>query len=131
MTARKEVMVRKYKPEDFHQIETWLKDRSMKVFHPRILPENGYIVDEVCALFLYKTDSDISYIENLITNPHSEQEYRNLCINAVIEACFSRATELGYKFVMGVTDNFQVVKRAIYHEAQVEKDKYLLTKQLK
>lgn len=124
-------MVRRYVDGDFDQIQEWLKRRQMKVFHPNILPKAGFIVDEVAAMFLYETDSDICYLENLVSNPYINSEARDHAISLIVEAAFAYAVMQGFKFVMSITDHPQVIKRAIRSGAKVEPGKVLLTKQLK
>jgi len=124
-------MVRRYKTEDFDQIKQWLIDRNQKVFHPRILPKVGFIVDDLAAVFLYQTDSDLAYIENLVSNPHAGYEERDDAICQVTDTALQAATILGFKFVMGVTKNKSVLVRAVKKGAKVEAGQFLLTKQLK
>lgn len=124
-------MIRRYKPEDFKQIEQWLIDRGMKVFHPRVLPETGFIVDDIAAIFLFKTDSDSCYIENLVSNPHSDQAERDECIKQLLDTVLQEATRIGFKFAMAVTDSRPVITRALSHGAEIEPNKVLLTKRLR
>ena len=125
------MIVRKYQKEDFCQISEWLINRNSLVFHPNILPENGFIVDQVAAVFLYSTDSDFCYLENLVSNPDVDSKIRNEAISKMIEHAFAAASDLNFKFVLAVTDVPAVVARAVTLGAKTETNKTLLTKQLK
>lgn len=124
------MQVRRYVEADFEQVRSWLEARNMKVFHPAILPSTGFIIDNNAVVFLYKTDSDLCYLENLITNPSSDSAARDKAINLIIEAAFNEANRLGFKFVMSVTDVPAVIARALSLNAHIETNKVLLTKQL-
>lgn len=123
-------MIRRYEDKDFEQVKSWLESRDMRVFHPNILPKTGFIVDEVAVVFLYRTDSDICYLENLVSNPNSEQETRDKAIKALIEEAFKEAKSQGFKFVIAVTDVPAVIERALSVGSHIETKKVLLTKQL-
>ncbi len=123
-------MVRRYKPEDFSQVQSWLEHREMKVIHPSVLSQTGFIVDDTAVLFLYKTDSDVCYLENLFSNRESIPEYRNHAISLLIDEAFQEAKTQGFKFVMSVTDVPAVIARAVASGCQIEPNKVLLTKQL-
>lgn len=131
MFFKERKMVRRYRDEDFDQVRQWLIDRNMKVFHPAILPKTGFIVDEVAVVFLYRTDSDIAYMENLISNPKSRDTDRDDAINQLVEVTFLAATQLGFKFVMAMTKNPKVIERAILAGAKCDGGNVHLTKQLK
>ncbi len=124
-------MVRRYKDSDFEQISEWLIERGQKVFHPNVLPQTGFIVDQVAAIFVYETDSDMCYLENLVANPFINQEAKDYAITELIEAAFAHASNNGFKFILAVTDHPKVIERALAVGAHIEMNKVLLTKQLK
>lgn len=124
------MQVRRYELEDFEQVQSWLEARGMKVFHPAILPKTGFIVNHVAAVFVYSTDSDICYLENLISNPNTDNKVRDEAIADLINEAFKEARSQGFKFIMAVTDVPAVIVRALQVGAQVEANKVLLTKQL-
>ncbi len=123
------MQVRKYEEKDFDQIKSWLELRKMKVIHPRILPKTGFIVDGVAAVFIYRTDSDLCYLENLISNPESDNEVRDTAIKSLVDEAFKEAS-LEFKFILAITDLPAVITRALSVGAYIETNKVLLTKQL-
>lgn len=108
---------------------TWFDKRGMKRIHERVLSSVGYVVPNVCAVWIYGTDSDFCYLENLISNPDVEGKEKQLTM--LIETAIRAARELGYKFLMSVTDHPGVLVRAIKKGAHLKNKQTLITYQLK
>ena len=121
--------VRPYKKEDFAQVKSWA-NRFGTQYRESQFPETGFIVDGVAAYFLYKTNSSVCFLENLISNRMASKNDRDHAIELVIKEALKTATELGFEIAYATTDVPQVVMRAMIHGAQATPKQTLLTKQL-
>jgi hypothetical protein len=97
--------------EHFEQIRAWLRFRKEDIV-PRALPENGFVIPGKAAGFLYRTDSSIALIENLVAAPGLSREERGEAVDAIVTAVIERAKELGFDMLVGYTVLDVVVKRA-------------------
>src|SRR5688572_25462795 len=97
--------------EHFEQIRDWLRFRKEDIV-PKALPENGFIIPGKAAGFLYRTDSSVAWIENIVAAPGLSREERSEAVDAVIAAVIERAKELGFELLVGYTVLDVVVKRA-------------------
>jgi hypothetical protein len=77
-----------------------------------VLPDTGVVVEGVCALFLYLTNSSVGFCESLIVNPEASHEE----INEAIPACFQELEKLaarhGVSILWATTFIPGVVERA-------------------
>ena len=103
--------VRYVREEHFEQIRSWLRFRSEDIV-PKALPENGFIVPGKAAGFLYRTDSSVAWIENIVAAPGLSREERSEAVDAVFTAIIERARELGFELLVGYTVLDAVVQRA-------------------
>jgi hypothetical protein len=92
----------KYEPKlHFSQICEWAKKRGLSPLPSSGFPKTGRIVVNKCALFLYKTDSDVGFVENMISSPDSEKSE----IPEALDLCFAGldldAKEMGVRFLFG------------------------------
>lgn len=79
------------------------------------LPEHGYIVDDVCAGFLYKTDSKFALLEWVIANPESDATTRSEALDQLIPAILREAKALGFGAVYSSTKHSKLIDRYIKH----------------
>lgn len=55
--------------EDISEIASWVAKRGLNPIPESSIPEAGFIIRGIAALFVYLTDSDIAMLEGLISNP--------------------------------------------------------------
>lgn len=94
------------------QLENWFKQWG---FDPKIidyLPTTGFVIDDVCAAFLYKTNSKVCYIDGFISNKKAKKTIKEYCLNRVIESCLQLAVKEGFTKVMAQTKLETVINRA-------------------
>jgi hypothetical protein len=103
--------IRYVREEHFEQIREWLRSREQDIV-PKALPENGFIIPGKAAGFLYRTDSSVAWIENIVAAPGLSREERGEAVDAVFTAIIERARELGFELLVGYTVLDVVVKRA-------------------
>ncbi len=121
--------VRPYEPKDFEQIKSW-GEKWGADYQEDQFPKHGFIVDDVCAYFIYSTDSSVCFLENLVRNPNADIGDKFDALGHVIEACFAKAHELGFKIAYATTDNISAARRARSHGALARPYNFLLTKNL-
>lgn len=116
--------VRPYEDKDFEQIKSWARPGIN--YDPELFPRTGYIVDNICAYFLYETDSRVAWLENLISNKDSDKEERRKAIGMVIDALIIEAKRKGYKVLYATTSNSNLITRAMLIGAKPELNQVLL-----
>ncbi|MDC0712174.1 hypothetical protein POL68_27150 [Stigmatella sp. ncwal1] len=97
--------------QHFEQILRWNQARK-EVLTADILPQTGFILPGKAAGFLYRTDSSVAWIENLVAAPELNREQRSVAIDAIVKAVSDEARKLGFKMLLGYTVLDVVVKRA-------------------
>lgn len=122
-------MIRPYVESDYEDVMSWLDKRNMKRVHPDVLSDIGFIIPGVCAVWVYITNSDFCYIENLFSNPDVKNKFQH--ISFLLDTAKEAAIKLDYKFILSVTDNSSVIKHALMFGAEVESGKSLITLQIK
>lgn len=123
------MVCRRYQAYDFDQVREWGRHYGAEYEEDRF-PEVGFIVEGVCAYFLYETNSSICFMENLVANKYAERADRGRAIDLVTEAVVSEARRLGYKTAYATTDLPGVVFRALSMGASSKPKQTLLTKTL-
>lgn len=93
-------------------VQTWCRDRNMGVFPDAWLPPTGAIVEGVLAAWLYKTDSGLCYLENLISSPSSTATERAIALPLVLRALEAEAVRCGFKYAIGFSSIPTVVQAA-------------------
>lgn len=89
----------------------WAKTWNLTVASS-LLPKTGRIVPGKAAIFLYKTDSDVGFIENLICNKEVDKQSASEAIDACVTAIEKDAKTMGIKVLHCSTTIFEVAKRA-------------------
>ena len=117
--------VREYKDSDYEQLVRWQEARQETMFDKALLSDIGFIVDDYAAGFLYTTNSKVCYIEGLLANPLKD---RNRALDAVIKKLTSKAKELGFTTIVGITSLPAVSIRAEKHNFISSDKHYLLMK---
>lgn len=122
--------VRKYDVvKDFETIRQWGREWGAE-YNDDQFPNTGFIVDGLAAYFLYQTDSDVCWLENMITKKGIEPFARSRALDLLVEACLQEAREQGFTVCYATTNIMSVAKRAQQHGAKVEANQYLITKDL-
>jgi len=96
------MIVERYKPTQYEEINTWFKERKGDSIPEAFLSPTGFIVPGVAAGFLIKTDCNVCFLEPFISNPKAPKELRELALEGIVEALENEATKLGYRFCYGI-----------------------------
>lgn len=95
----------------FDQVSVWMQHRN-QLITPDALPKSGFIIPGKAAGFLYRTDSSMAMIENLVAAPGLGREERDQAVDDIVLAICAEAARLGFKMLVGTTVLEAVVKRA-------------------
>ncbi len=106
---------RRFEQKDYDTVESWFSTRGIFPAQYHALPEIGFIVENIACGFLYKTDSSVALIENLIANPEESRENRDEALDIVVSSILDEAKKLGYRSITGITRLEPVLKRAFKH----------------
>lgn len=106
-----------------NQLIRW--NREWKWNYPiDLLPETGVIIEDICAIFLYETNSNLCFVESFICNPTVPVEERDDALDKVVDVLLHLAKEKGFTHIMGYTKHKKVSERAERHGFLVGTDNY-------
>lgn len=93
-----------FEPSDYEEICSWRTGRELSSLELDLLPKFGLIAPGVGAAFLYKTDSRVASIGQLVSNPKADKKIRYTTMNLIVEMLFQKAKLDGYKVVSCATN---------------------------
>lgn len=99
--------------DDYGAISEWWTAQKWPVIPREMLPGTGAIVPGRAAGFLYKTDSQIAWLEFVVANPASDKMERRAALDAVIQSLLATAQSMGFRAVFtscqhpGLTARYQ------------------------
>lgn len=82
--------------KDYKTLEKWWKSYSWPCIAPEYLPTTGLIIDDLCAGFLYKTDSSVAILEWIVGNREADRGARAQAIREVVQGLKEIAHRAGY-----------------------------------
>lgn len=123
-------MTRRYTKEDFSQVKEW-GEKWGSTYDSDLFPETGFIWPGVAAYFLYKTDSKVCYLENMVRNPDMPKELTDLALQSIITHILKEARDLGFKVAYATTASDAVIDRALKHNAEATRGQTLLALKFK
>lgn len=109
------MIFRNYINSDYWTLASWWNAHNWPCPDQEMLPETGFIVEDVCAGFLYKTDSKIAWLEFIISNPKIEKEKRTQSLDLVISALCEEAKKLGFKVIFTSVQHKKLIQRYENH----------------
>jgi hypothetical protein len=114
--------IREFNKIDYYLICEWWTAHKWNAPSYLMLPKTGFIIEGLCAGFLYKTDSEIAWLEFVISNPKSDKELRNEALNILIEKLINEAKQSGFKVIFTSVEHTKLIDRYKNH-GFVETDK--------
>jgi hypothetical protein len=111
--------VRLFTPEDLKALNRWEAMCEKNITPHHGIPKIGFIVPDVCAGFLYQTDSSICLFDGFIANPEARGEKRKAGLDAVTDALIISAKDLGFKSILAFTQNERIERRCERYEFQL------------
>jgi hypothetical protein len=103
---------RRFLPSDYEVLKAWTEEHEMQAPDFELLPETGFIVDNVACGFIYLTNSKLAILEGFVTNPKSNKDTRNDALDDITLELMQIAKKSGYKVLKCETRLNAIVKRA-------------------
>lgn len=104
-----------YTPEDHALVAGWWRDWDWPVMPPESLPPTGFIISndgyDVCAAWLYRTDSNIGWLEWYITNKAAPKAAKAGAIEYLIEAASILAKSAGMGVLFSGVNHRNLIKK--------------------
>lgn len=95
------MLLRPFRPEDYEMVCGWWDMWDWPNIPLESLPQTGFIVEnegvETYAAFLYRTDSDICWLEWFVGNKKASKKQREGCLEFLLEKSADFAREAGFK----------------------------------
>lgn len=84
--------IRPVMPRDQEQVCRWLKNReAVELFDFRLLPPTGFIIADIAAGWIYRTDGPVAILDPLVRNPEISKEEADSALDAIVEKLIQRA----------------------------------------
>jgi hypothetical protein len=113
--------IRSYKSEDYVALKAWWAIHKWDPMPPESLPKNGLIVEHlnqrICAGFIYSTDSNIAWLEFVISNPLCDKLIRDKALDLLILSLIDLAKSLGKEIIFTSLNHPALIKRYEKHGA--------------
>ena len=94
-------------------LDNWCDGWKMAHFPTGWLPTINLIVPGLAFASLYVSDSDLCWMENVISNPESDDEQREDAILSIANSLAEIArSECGSKWMFGSTHNDKLLEKA-------------------
>lgn len=113
-----------YKSDDYPMLKDWWAGhRDWTPVPEEMLPNLGVIVStddkDLCAGFLYITNSKMCLMEWVVSNPKAPREGRGESIDFLLEALKTIAKEKGYSVIFTMTGHPVFKSRLVQHGFQI------------
>jgi hypothetical protein len=86
-----------YNDSDYNMLAKWWIDHDQIPCPRNLLPNLGFIIDDMVAGFLYQTDSGVCFFETVISKKDSDKDERREALDKLIETIVDSAKEMKYK----------------------------------
>lgn len=103
--------VRDFQSEDYEIVSQWWGQWGWPAIPLEFLPPNGLVIDGVCAVWVYLTDTPIAWIEHYISDKAASKADRDEGLNLLIDAATERAKEKGALVAMSSVRHNGLSKR--------------------
>ena len=108
-----ELFTEQYQPSVHDlQLSSWFEQWNIATNITDLLPKTGFIVDGVCAIFLYETNSKVCFIDGFISNKLASEEVKEKALDQVVLAAIDQAKADGFKKIVAQTRIAKVIERA-------------------
>lgn len=107
--------VRPFTSDDLPTAYEWWIAAGWPPMPPEMLPESGYIVDGLCAGWLYQANSRLAKPEWIVGNPKADRAERSKALDLLINHIDEEAKRLGYSAQFTSTKNPALIKRLLAH----------------
>ena len=113
------MQIRPFEKKDHYTVCKWWKQHDWQGLSLNMLPPTGYIVDDVCAGWLYKTDGGWALLEWIISNPESDKDKRDEALDRLISKLIEEADNAGVKAIFTSSNHPKLVERYGKHNFKI------------
>lgn len=99
------------KDKDYASLCTWWVSHKWNIMPLVTLPKTGLIIEDVCACFLYTTDSDVMALAFPISNPKKTDEERSEGLDLLLHDAKTLAKERGARLLVTKASNKSLIER--------------------
>lgn len=92
-------------------IHRWWGEQGWPKIPKEMLPTTGWIIENVCAGWLYKANSAMAKLEWVVGNPSIPAEKRSEGLNILIEHISQEARLSGYTALFTSTKHTRLIER--------------------
>jgi hypothetical protein len=103
--------IKPFEESDHPLLCSWWEEHGWAPVSLNMLPKIGYIVDDICAGFLYINDSKLCHLEWIIADPKSDKNKRSEALNVLISTLCFTAKEYGCEAVFTATKHKSLIER--------------------
>lgn len=102
----------------YKDVSTWWNTHKWPVIPLAMLPPTGFVIEGVCAGWLYLTDSPIALLEWVVANPNTPVDERGQGLDALVARLKEEAKARGKSFVFMTAKNERLINRLEKHGFQ-------------
>lgn len=115
----KKFETRRFEAKDYDMLSIWWKQHEWPAVPFSCLPTFGLIIEcdklAACAGFLYATDSNISILEWVVSNPDVDALERSHALDILLVKLEAQAKEYGSQFIFTFLKHERLMKRVEDH----------------
>ena len=105
------MIIKPFAPSDYEELLQWYSDWEEPPPALELLPKTGFVIQNICAGFLYMTDARLGILDCFISNPSSPKEKRTEAINALADNLLACAKFYGCRAVMASSNILSIKQR--------------------
>lgn len=87
------------KETDYSKVLGWSKERGLDYPPLDFLSDTGFIVEDACSAFLYRTNSNVLFLEALISNPNISKESRSKSLDILFGEIVNYSKVNNFKYI--------------------------------
>jgi hypothetical protein len=107
--------VKPYTPDLYDELVAWWQAWGWSPIPKDFLPADGIVVSfdkkNICAVFMYRTNTPICWAENYISCKDADKGVRQWALDLLIESLVEKAPSMGIKLIMSSINHPVLGKR--------------------
>lgn len=103
-------------PEHVADAQAWMVARGIPTMPTDAFSSRGFVAPGLAGVWLYTTNSSLTFLEMLVSNPDAPKEARRAALDAVVAAAISAARESGARLMLVQVNRADVEEIALRHD---------------
>lgn len=108
---------RYFENDDYLMLREWWDAWKWVPIPKEFLPPTGIVIGDddgdICAVFIYRTDTPIAWVENYISNPNAKGVRRKEAMRRLIIEAEKEAKSLGFSVIMSAVKHDNLALKLI------------------